>query len=740
MVFAAPALVVAVLLVGPAVGDDEDPEPSYMASFDACQGVPRSGFSDVSRSHPNAGDIDCVVYYGIFKGTSPTAFSPSSTVTRQQMALFLARLAAVVGIERDASSDWPGFADTADLPDGARNAVALLVDLGVIQGSPEDRFQSSRLVTRGEAALFVARLMDLMTPMNDPSMEVAYGYRPSEVGIDVEATPDVDESEEVGVPFTDLGPALKIHYDAIVQLYELGVVSGTSVNTYGPQQAITRASMAGVMARLLDHSNARPAGLTLQATPLSGWGDTDVTLVASMRDRRRSALADQAIDVFGSTDHHGGLSDTGECDQDVLHSGDCQWNQEDAVTDSNGNLFLVDFVPGGDAATFYAWIGNQEGQIFDLKEVSYATVSIPTRKGHTSLQVTGINQRAATVDSGADADSDDDEPQVHLGTTRRVTFKLQLLDDTRERVPRPGVEITVSVRRTIAVYTDGGEKSYAMVLPHPDDVTLTTGQSGSTSFTVERPEDDDEDDRQEALDTITFTSGELEEIRKIRWIEEDRVTYSADGVAPRYVLLSRDDQARVSATVTLYDQYGRRLREASDQRVTIDFEGGGEADTGTVRVRSSGAGRRAVTLRDQSAGTDITVSYDPVDVDTDSVDLDEVVTNPPDDTVSVVLAAKRHDTGPKEIHTFEPNRNLFTTEVGAPDGVADGADRLYRYDANDFFVGHDHIFDMREFEELLANPTDEQGNPADNQAVVDIVLYNPGGLSVFVVTTDSAGN
>ena len=35
-----------------------------------------AGFSDVPSMHANAGDIDCIAYYGITKGTSATTFSP----------------------------------------------------------------------------------------------------------------------------------------------------------------------------------------------------------------------------------------------------------------------------------------------------------------------------------------------------------------------------------------------------------------------------------------------------------------------------------------------------------------------------------------------------------------------------------------------------------------------------------------------------------------------------------------
>ena len=58
------------------VAADEHPEMDYMATFDACVGVDSSDFEDVPASHDNAGDIGCIAYYGITKGTSATTYSP----------------------------------------------------------------------------------------------------------------------------------------------------------------------------------------------------------------------------------------------------------------------------------------------------------------------------------------------------------------------------------------------------------------------------------------------------------------------------------------------------------------------------------------------------------------------------------------------------------------------------------------------------------------------------------------
>ena len=92
------------------------------------------------------------------------------------------------------------------------------------------------------------------------------------------------------------------------------------------------------------------------------------------------------------------------------------------------------------------------------------------------------------------------------------------------------------------------EKAYLLYFPQSDrSGTLTTGRAGSVTFRIDRPEDEEEEDRQEFLDVVTFTSGRLKATQKVRWIEEDRVTRSADGVASSYVVLGRDNARLGSA-------------------------------------------------------------------------------------------------------------------------------------------------------------------------------------------------
>ena len=204
-VLTALAMLASVLVAAPAVAAD-DPEPNYEATFDACGDAPSAGFTDVPSGHANASDIDCIAYFGVTKGTSATTYSPLMSVTREHMALFLIRLAGLVGIDVPDAGDT-GFTDTADLSAKSQAAISQLRQLGITQGTSATTYGPADSVTRGQMALFIARLMNAMTPLTDgdPSLDdtVFYGYTPEMVAANekVTVTNEDDEDEAPDIEF-----------------------------------------------------------------------------------------------------------------------------------------------------------------------------------------------------------------------------------------------------------------------------------------------------------------------------------------------------------------------------------------------------------------------------------------------------------------------------------------------------------------------------------------------------------
>ena len=111
------------------------------------------------------------------------------------MALFLVRLARLGGhYTFPLVADTP-FEDIADLKPGSREAISQIYQMGITIGATATTYAPARNVSRGEMALFLQRLMDLMVPVTDGRR--AFGYTPDDVN-------DNDGNFDVESPFQDL--------------------------------------------------------------------------------------------------------------------------------------------------------------------------------------------------------------------------------------------------------------------------------------------------------------------------------------------------------------------------------------------------------------------------------------------------------------------------------------------------------------------------------------------------------
>ena len=480
---AALAMVASVLVAAPAVAAD-DPKPSLEATFSACVSVPESGFEDVPA---NAGDIDCIAYYGITKGTSATTYSPRMAVTREHMALFLTRLAGLLGIEVTSTPDHPGFTDTGDLSANSQTAIAQLADLGITKGTSDTTYSPADSVTRGQMALFISKLMDQMTPYSGDKSTDA--HTPSDVD-------DLD-SDNVGSPFTDLGSATKSAYDAITALYELGVASGISATAYAPSALITRAAMAEFMTGVMAHSNLRPAGLSIQASKPSSFGENNGSIVASVRDDSFAPIADQTVEIFGSD--AGAFDEDGAC---KAVTGTCVWNDgnDEELTNESGNIPADGGAVRGETHVYYAWIGSEDDEEFDVDDTDHVSVSVESINEEQALKVT------TSISKNADGFTAD------LDRGGSVTVTIQLVDtavtateaqadntltegaaaEGAKNVARAGIEITVGVTRSSDPDSDGQTAQADVVYNNTTVTTLTTDDDGKATFVVDAPEDDND--------------------------------------------------------------------------------------------------------------------------------------------------------------------------------------------------------------------------------------------------------
>lgn len=179
--------------------------------------VPASAFADVGPTHRVG--VDCVAWWKVASGTSATTFTPAGTITRAQLATFVANLTAASGSALPTTST-----DHFDDDDGSIHEANIdRVAAAGIMGSADRSFAPDLAVTRGSMATVVAKTYKY----------VAGSLLP--IGPDAFGDDDGDRNE---------GNIDDVAFN--------GIAVGYADGTYRPQATVTREQMATFFARLLD--------------------------------------------------------------------------------------------------------------------------------------------------------------------------------------------------------------------------------------------------------------------------------------------------------------------------------------------------------------------------------------------------------------------------------------------------------------------------------------------------------
>jgi hypothetical protein len=226
------ALTTLALVLVTIVPADAQPAPFNRGIDAACLEDNDTGgpFTDVSSTSVHAEAIDCLWIYGVAQGSfadGDVVYEPGATVSREQMASFIARtidaLQPSVYALRvdDGTIEDPPYADAADIGDAHRANVTRLDEAGIVQGTADGTFQPSATLNRAQMASFVVRMIEEVT------------------GTDLEPAQVFDDISGV-------------HADNIRKLAGIGVTAGTGDNTYSPDAPITREAMGSFLARTMD--------------------------------------------------------------------------------------------------------------------------------------------------------------------------------------------------------------------------------------------------------------------------------------------------------------------------------------------------------------------------------------------------------------------------------------------------------------------------------------------------------
>jgi hypothetical protein len=192
--------------------------------------VPEDGFADVPPENAHERAVDCLVWWGVARGRTSTQYAPRDTVTRAQMATFIAQL-----VLRSGGQLPPAGADVFPDDDGSphEDAVNRLFRAGIVTGRPDGTYAPELPVTRDAMAKFLVLSLEHRTGARLPSSADRFA----------------DDNGNT-------------HEHNINRAAAAGLTGGTTSSTYGPALPVRRDQMASFLARslalLVDSGAAAP--------------------------------------------------------------------------------------------------------------------------------------------------------------------------------------------------------------------------------------------------------------------------------------------------------------------------------------------------------------------------------------------------------------------------------------------------------------------------------------------------
>ena len=306
--------------------------------------------------------------------------------------------------------------------------------------------------------------------------------------------------------------------------------------------------MALFITRALAHTNARPAGFTLQSSETTVPSNETVNFVISVRDRTHRPVPDAPVDLFYASSSKDAFNSSGECTSRALpDAGDeaCVIDVDDETTDEDGNLVYELFA--NEDLVLWAWTGDEDDE-FDLDDTDYISVEVTAIEPATDFRVT-----------------DDLHPEaIKVPYGRSVTFTFQLVDQYGDPVAEEDVAIRVRTeeerdgsttrRRTKTYYTDAsGEVEF----PHSVSDPGSRADDYDTEVSVDLLERSD-------LGIIDKTAvgvigdDDLREPSPLPWSGEGSDPHALVlELSPEYNLASNSGRGgRNRVTAMLVDQYG----------------------------------------------------------------------------------------------------------------------------------------------------------------------------------------
>lgn len=129
----------------------------------------RSSFEDVPADAWFAGSIAAASSKGLVEGIDEKRFGPNEPITREQMALMIARALSLIGKQDDKAGQADAlnrFADRSSVSTWAQAAVSRAVHAGLMNGVVDDRFEPAERASRAQVAVMLKRMLQYVGFMN----------------------------------------------------------------------------------------------------------------------------------------------------------------------------------------------------------------------------------------------------------------------------------------------------------------------------------------------------------------------------------------------------------------------------------------------------------------------------------------------------------------------------------------------------------------------------------------------
>lgn len=182
--------------------------------------IAEDGMLDVPNDNVHEAAIDCAVSWGIAQGTGSGTYSPAVSVSRGQMASFMARL-----VDKSAGSLPTGAADafTDDAGNPHEANINALAAAAVVAGTRKGIYSPLAAVNRGQMASFLVRTYEHRTSRTLPAGSDAF-------------------ADDDGT----------VHEANINKAVAAGFARGLADGRYGDHAAVRRDQMASFLTRMLE--------------------------------------------------------------------------------------------------------------------------------------------------------------------------------------------------------------------------------------------------------------------------------------------------------------------------------------------------------------------------------------------------------------------------------------------------------------------------------------------------------